>query len=54
MSDRLQIVGALWDVVLADGVRDDDEENTLHLIETTLGITAKDSDAAKAVALQNI
>ena len=52
--ERLQIVGALWDVVLADGVRDDDEEDTLHLIETTLGITSKDSDAAKALALQKI
>lgn len=50
--DRVQIVGALWDVVLADGVRDDAEEDTLHLIETTLGITPQDSDAAKTAALQ--
>ncbi|MEP2029125.1 MAG: TerB family tellurite resistance protein [Paracoccaceae bacterium] len=52
-GDRLQIVSALWDVVLADGVRDDAEEDTLHLIETTLGIASDDSDAAKAVALQH-
>jgi uncharacterized tellurite resistance protein B-like protein len=50
-ADRLQIVAALWDVVLADGVRDDAEENTLHLIETTLGITLQDSEDAKAIAL---
>lgn len=53
-GDRLQIVGALWEVVLADGVRDDEEEDTLHLIEETLGIMPQDSDAAKAVALQMI
>lgn len=53
-TDRLQIVGALWDVVLADGERDDKEEDMLHLIETTLGITAKDSAAAKAAALPQI
>lgn len=52
-QDRLQIVAALWDVVLADGERDDAEEQTLHLIETTLGITSEDSDAAKQVALQD-
>jgi uncharacterized tellurite resistance protein B-like protein len=43
----------LWEVVLADGERDDAEEQTLHLIETTLGITSEDSDAAKQVALQD-
>ncbi len=52
-QDRLQIVAALWDVVLADGERDDAEEQTLHLIETTLGITAQDSDAAKLAALRD-
>ena len=52
-QDRLQIVAALWEVVLADGERDDAEEQTLHLIETTLGITSEDSDAAKQVALQD-
>ncbi|AXI54010.1 hypothetical protein SuNHUV7_00950 (plasmid) [Pseudoseohaeicola sp. NH-UV-7] len=52
-QDRLQIVAALWDVVLADGERDDAEEQTLHLIETTLGITAQDSDAAKLTALRD-
>ena len=52
-QDRLQIVAALWDVVLADGERDDAEEQTLHLIETTLGITAQDSDAAQLAALRD-
>lgn len=52
-EDRLQIVGALWDVVLADGERDDAEEVMLHLIETTLGISPKDSNAAKQAALSD-
>lgn len=50
-EDRMQIVGALWEVVLADGERDDAEEEMLHLIETTLGILPKDSNAAKQAAL---
>jgi len=52
-EDRLKIVGALWEVVLADGERDDAEEDMLHLIETTLGILSKDSKAAKNAALSD-
>ena len=50
-AERKALVHAMWQVVLADGVRVAAEEIRLHEIEADLGITAEDSAAAEAAAL---
>ena len=50
-GERKALAHAMWQVVLADGERDDLEEATLHEIEAALGLSAEDSAAARAVAL---
>ncbi len=50
-EERKGFVHAMWQVVLADGERDDLEETALHRIETALGLTADDSAAARTTAL---
>lgn len=50
-AERKALAHAMWQVVLADGERDDLEEDTLHRIEADLGLTAEDSAAARTVAL---
>lgn len=48
---RKAFVHAMWQVVLADGERDDLEESTLHEIEAAMGLSAADSAAARTSAL---
>jgi uncharacterized tellurite resistance protein B-like protein len=50
-ADRRAMAHAMWQVVLADGERDDLEETVLHEIEAALGITPEDSTAARNAAL---
>lgn len=50
-DERRAFAHALWQVVLADGDRDDLEESKLHEIESALGLTAEDSAAARDAAL---
>lgn len=45
-EDRLDVVEALWKVVLADGARAKEEDALLRLVANLLGIT--DMDSAKA------
>ena len=49
--ERKALAHAMWQVVLADGVRDDIEEDKLHEIEAALGITPEDSAKARTAAL---
>jgi uncharacterized tellurite resistance protein B-like protein len=42
-EDRLQVVQALWQVVLADGKRASEEDALLRLVTNLLGITDTDS-----------
>lgn len=46
LEDRIGVVEDLWAVVLADGVRDADENSLLRLVTNLLGIN--DMDSAKA------
>ncbi len=45
-EDRIGVIEALWDVVLADGVRDQDEDALLRLVSNLLGVS--DIESAKA------
>jgi len=46
-EDRTGVVEALWKVVLADGVRDHDEDALLRLVSNLLGVTDQDSAIAR-------
>ena len=46
-DDRLDVVEALWDIVLADGERDDDEDALMRLVAPMLGINDRDSNLAR-------
>lgn len=46
-EDRVEVVEALWEIVLADGVRDDDENALLRLIAPMLGLNDRDSNLAR-------
>ena len=46
-EDRLQVIEALWQVVLADGTRAKEEDALLRLVANLLGITDKDSALAR-------
>ncbi len=46
-DDRIALMEAMWDVVLADGVRDDDEEQMMRLVASLLGISDVDSALAR-------
>ncbi len=46
-EDRIGVVEALWAIVLADGVRDDEEDAQLRLLANLLGISDRDSALAR-------
>lgn len=46
-EDRMSVIEALWDVVLADGDREDHEMALLRLIAPMLGVTDQDSAHAR-------
>jgi uncharacterized tellurite resistance protein B-like protein len=46
-DDRLAVIEALWEVVLADGDREDHEMAFLRLVAPMLGITDQDSAIAR-------
>lgn len=46
-EDREGVIEALWDVVLADGVRDTDEDTLLRLVANLLGVNDRDSALAR-------
>ncbi|MCZ0812003.1 MAG: TerB family tellurite resistance protein [Pseudomonadota bacterium] len=45
-EDRVGVIEALWDVALADGARDQDEDALVRLVSNLLGVS--DMDSAKA------
>ena len=49
-EDRIAVIEALWQVVLADGRREAEEDSLLRLVANLLGITDRDS----AMALQRV
>ena len=46
-EDRVGVIEAMWEVALADGVRDDDESTLLRLVANLLGVTDVDSATAR-------
>ncbi len=46
-EDRLGVIEALWSVVLADGVRESEEDALLRLVSNLLGVNDKDSALAR-------
>ncbi|NCO86373.1 MAG: TerB family tellurite resistance protein [Rhodobacterales bacterium] len=46
-EDRAGVIEALWDVVLADGVRDADENALLRMVAPMLGVSDQDSARAR-------
>ena len=47
LEDRMAVVEALWSVVLADGVREDEEDGQMRLIASLLGVNDRDSALAR-------
>lgn len=46
-EERTGVVEALWDVVLADGVRDEEEDALLRMVTNFLGVNDRDSALAR-------
>lgn len=46
-EEREGVIEALWDVVLADGVRDYEEDSILRLVANLLGVNDRDSALAR-------
>lgn len=46
-EDRLAVIAALWSVVLADGVRDDEEDSMMRMTASLLGVSDQDSHRAR-------
>jgi len=46
-EDRMAVIEALWQVVLADGVREAEEDALLRMVAGFLGISDKDSALAR-------
>jgi uncharacterized tellurite resistance protein B-like protein len=45
--ERLGVIEAMWAVVLADGVRDDEEDSLMRMVAPLLGISDQDSHRAR-------
>lgn len=46
-ENRVAVIEALWEVVLADGIRDHEEDTQLRLMSSLLGINDRDSALAR-------
>jgi uncharacterized tellurite resistance protein B-like protein len=46
-EDRIGVIEALWDIALADGVRDQEEDSLLRLTANLLGVNDRDSNLAR-------
>jgi uncharacterized tellurite resistance protein B-like protein len=46
-EDRVKVIEALWDIVLADGDRDHEEDAILRLVAPMLGVNDRDSNLAR-------
>ncbi|MCF1709056.1 TerB family tellurite resistance protein [Tabrizicola sp. J26] len=47
LEARAKLMEALWEIVLSDGARDDDEESLMRLVASLLGLTDVDSALAR-------
>lgn len=46
-EERIGVIESLWSVVLADGVRDDEEDALLRMVSNFLGVEDRDSAMAR-------
>ncbi len=46
-EDRLGVIAAMWEVVLADGKRDAEENSLMRMVAPMLGVEDQDSNAAR-------
>lgn len=46
-ENRVGVIEALWSVVLADGVRDDEEDSMMRMTASLLGVSDQDSHRAR-------
>lgn len=46
-DDRIGVIEALWEVVLADGERDEAEDSIMRMVAPMLGINDRDSNMAR-------
>lgn len=46
-DDRLDVVESLWEIALADGERDEDENALMRMVAPMLGINDRDSNLAR-------
>ncbi|MEL7180225.1 MAG: TerB family tellurite resistance protein [Pseudomonadota bacterium] len=46
-ENRFSVIEALWSVVMADGVRDDEEDSMMRMTASLLGISDQDSHRAR-------
>ena len=46
-EDRRAVIAAMWEIVLADGVRDEDENSLMRMVAPMLGVEDQDSNAAR-------
>ena len=46
-EDRLAVIEAMWEIVLADGHRDDEENSLLRMVAPMLGVEDRDSNLAR-------
>ena len=46
-DDRVKVIESLWDIVLADGERDHEEDAILRLVAPMLGVNDRDSNLAR-------
>lgn len=53
-EQRMGVIEALWSVVLADGIRDDEENALLRLVANLLGVNDRDSALARKAATQGV
>jgi uncharacterized tellurite resistance protein B-like protein len=49
-DNRVSVIEALWSVVLADGVRDDEEDSMMRMTASLLGVSDQDSHRARLKA----
>jgi uncharacterized tellurite resistance protein B-like protein len=47
LEDRAELMTAMWSVVLADGLRDEDEDRLMRLVANLLGLTDVESAQAR-------
>ena len=46
-EDRLAVIEAMWEIVLADGHRDDEENSLMRMVAPMLGVEDRDSNLAR-------